>query len=83
MDVQREVLAILDEVLNLGGRSAGFGPKTPLLGSVPELDSMAVVALITAIEERLGVVFEDEDIDATTFASVGNLLAYVNKRLAA
>jgi acyl carrier protein len=42
---------------------------------------MAVVALITAIEERLGIAFEDEDIDATTFASVGNLLAYVNKRL--
>lgn len=83
VDVQREVLAILDEVLNLGGRSAGFGPTTPLLGSVPELDSMAVVALITAIEERLGIVFEDEDIDATTFASVGNLLTYVNKRLAA
>lgn len=83
MDVQKEVLAILDEVLSLGGRSAGFGPSTPLLGSVPELDSMAVVALITAIEERLGIAFQDEDIDATTFASVGNLLAYVNKRLEA
>ena len=83
MDVQKEVLRVLDEVLSLGGRSAGFGRDTHLLGAIPELDSMAVVSLITALEERLGVVVDDDDIDGATFESVGSLVDFVAGRLQA
>ena len=44
MDTKKEVLSILDEVLSLGGRAAEFDLDTPLLGALPDLDSMAVVA---------------------------------------
>jgi hypothetical chaperone protein len=54
MNVEQEVLQVLDEVLSLGGRSASFSRDTHLLGAIPELDSMAVVSLITTLEERLG-----------------------------
>ncbi len=82
MDAQREVLKLLDDVLSLGGRSAGFTADTPLLGAIPELDSMAVVTLITSMEERLGLVIDDDAIDGSTFATVGSLTAFVEQQLA-
>jgi len=81
--VVKEVIAVLEGVLNLKGRAAGFTSETPLLGHVPELDSMAVVAVITGIEERFGFVVEDDEVDGSTFSSVGSLAAFVQSKLAA
>ena len=83
MNVLNELLSVLDEVLSLGGRSAGFDRQTPLLGAVPELDSMAVVTLITSLEERFGITVDDDDIDGETFATVGALADFVTAKLAA
>ena len=77
MDVLSHVIQVLDEVLALGGRGLHFDRETPLLGAVPELDSMAVVALITTLEERLGVELPDDEINASAFASVGALADFV------
>ena len=73
---------MLDEVLSLNGRSASFTRSTHLLGSVPELDSMAVVALITGMEERFGIVIDDDDIDGKVFGDVGTLSDFVVSKLA-
>ena len=81
MNTQQEVLRILDEVLSLGGRASAFGPDTALLGAIPELDSMAVVTLITSLEEQLGIVVDDDDIDGATFATVGSLTDFVSAKL--
>lgn len=83
MNVNQEVLRILDEVLSLGGRAKSFGPGTPLLGAIPELDSMAVVSLITSLEEQLGIIVDDDDIDGATFETVGTLTEFVSAKLAA
>jgi len=83
LDVQAEVLKVLDEVLSLRGRSAQFNASTPLLGSIPELDSMAVVGVITGLEERFGMTVEDDDLDGATFATVGSLSDFVRGKLAA
>lgn len=82
MDVHAEVLRVLDEVLSLGGRARSFGPDTPLLGAIPELDSMAVVSLITTLEEQLGISVDDDDIDGGTFATVGSVVDFVASKLA-
>ena len=82
MDVTKEVLRILDEVLSLNGRAAAFTHGTPLLGAIPELDSMAVVTLITTLEEQFGLVVNDDDIDGATFATVGSLTDFVSSKLA-
>lgn len=82
MDVLKEVLRVLDEVLSLAGRSAGFSRDTALLGAIPELDSMAVVSLITALEDQFGLVVDDDDIDGSTFATVGSLSDFVSSKLA-
>ena len=83
MNVEREVIRLLDEVLNLGGRAPAFTRDTHLLGAIPELDSMAVVSLITALEEQLGVAVDDEDIGGDTFATVGSLVDYVSGKIEA
>ena len=81
--MQHEVIAIVGRVLDLGARSAGFGPDTPLLGSVPELDSMAVATLITSLEDHFGFVVADDEIDGATFATVGTVIDFVQGKLAA
>jgi acyl carrier protein len=81
MDITRQVLLVLDEVLSLNGRSAQFTRDTHLLGAIPELDSMAVVALITGLEDRFGIVVDD-DIDGATFATVGSVVDFVRDRAA-
>lgn len=83
LDTKNEVLSILDEVLSLDGAAAQFDLDTPLLGALPDLDSMAVVGLINIIEERFGFVIEDDEIDGSTFASVGSLVEFVDGKLAA
>lgn len=82
MDIRKELTAILDELLSLGGRAATFEEHTALLGALPELDSMAVVGVIGAIEERFGVVFDDDEIDGAAFATFGSLLQLVENKLA-
>lgn len=82
MNTQQEVLAVLDQILSLKGRTAGFSAETPLLGAIPELDSMAVVGVLTALEERFGFVVEDDEIDGSTFATVGSLVEFVDAKLA-
>ncbi len=83
MDTKQEVLAILDDVLSLKGRSAAFTLETPLLGALPELDSMAVVAVITTLEERFGLVVDDDEIDGAVFATLGTLVDFVQNKLVA
>jgi acyl carrier protein len=79
---EKELLGILDEILSLNGRALTFGPDTPLLGAIPELDSMAVVAVITSIEERFGFIAGDDELDGSTFATVGSLLEFIETKLA-
>lgn len=81
MDIERELLGLIDEVLSLGGRAMGFERDTPLLGAVPELDSMAVVGLINMMEEHFGFIVEDDEIDGLAFATVGTLTDFVQGKL--
>lgn len=83
MNVTQEIIRLLDEVLSLNGRSCAFTRETPLLGAIPELDSMAVVSLITGLENHFGLVVDDDDIDGATFATVGSLVDFVNDKLTA
>lgn len=76
------VLEILETELALNGRAAGFTADTPLLGALPELDSMAVIGLINAMQERFGFYIEDDEIDGSAFATVGAMVGFVENKLA-
>lgn len=82
MNVTQEVISVLSEVLSLGPRAASMGRDTPLLGAIPELDSMAVVTLITTLEQQFGLTIGDDEIDGSTFATVGSLSDFVSDHLA-
>jgi acyl carrier protein len=83
VSITEEVVSILVSVLNLKGKSARFTADTPLLGHIQELDSMAVVGVISAIEERFGFAVDDDEIDGSTFATVGSLAEFVRSKLQA
>ena len=75
-----QVKTLLADVLNLGPAGAALGADSPLLGSLPELDSMAVVTLIGALEEHFGIAIDDDAISASTFATLGSLAAFVEQK---
>ena len=81
MTVLLETLHVLDDTLGLKGRSNAFGPQTPLLGALPELDSMAVVSLISALEAHFGVTLPDDEIDGSVFGTVGALADFVERQV--
>jgi len=72
-----EVKTILIDVLNLGDAGRALDAGSPLLGSLPELDSMAVVSLIGALEDHFDIAIDDDDISASTFETLGSLAAFV------
>ncbi len=75
--VEDTVRAVLRDVLGIdAARAAAFDNATPLFGALPELDSMAVAGLLTELEDRLGIVIDDDDVDAEMLASFGNLADY-------
>ena len=82
MNVQEDVVDVLEQVLRIGARSRSLKTDSPLLGSIPELDSMAVVGIVTSLEERFGFVIDDDEIDGSTFATLGALVAFVDGKLA-
>jgi acyl carrier protein len=79
--MHEEVKAIVADVLQLGGKVDSWTADTPLLGSIPELDSMAVVAILTSFEDAYGFVVEDDEISAETFATLGTLTGFVERKL--
>lgn len=74
------VRELLSEILGLAqDQVSGFADCTALFGSLPEFDSMAVANFLTALEERLGVLIDDDDVDAEDFASFGSLTEFVER----
>ena len=81
MNVAEDIKTMLADVLSLGARKSQLNESTPLLGSIPELDSMAVVNIITAMEDRFGISVSDDEISADTFATLGSLVGFVERKL--
>ena len=75
-----EVVQLVGEVLQLGSTLEGFTEHTQLLGSIPEFDSMAVVSVVTAIEENYGIIIDDDEISAEVFETLGTLHNFVREK---
>ena len=77
-----EVKAVVGNALQLGDRLRNMNETSALLGAVPELDSMAVVNVITALEERFDITVADDEIGAAAFETLGSLTRFVESKLA-
>ena len=81
MSTAAKVISILTESLSLGSAAQSLTADAPLLGAIPEFDSMAVLAVITRLEEVFGIRIADDEISADTFESVASLTAFVEQKL--
>lgn len=81
MQDYEDLKTILDNVLGLGERKNLLTAEFALIGNIPEFDSIAVVSLITALEEHYGIVIEDDEISAETFETLGSLSNFVARKL--
>ena len=79
-EVDETVRSLLTDVLGLNkSRVAKFDDETELFGALPEFDSMAVATLLTEMEERLGILIEDEDVEAEDLMSFGRLVSLAER----
>ena len=80
-EVDATLRAVLVDVLGLDpDRVARFDESTALFGALPEFDSMAVAGLLTELEERLGILIEDHEVDADMLESFGSLLTFARAK---
>jgi acyl carrier protein len=79
-EVEETVRALLVDVLGLAkSRVAKFDDETELFGALPEFDSMAVATLLTEMEERLGILIEDDDVEAEDLMTFGRLMSLAKR----
>ena len=81
MNAFDDVKNILIDILSLDSRTVKLDRRTALLGEIPEFDSMAVISVITAIEEQFDVIVEDDEIDADTFETIGSLCEFLESKV--
>ncbi len=78
------IRAVLKDILALGAdRVAAFDDDTALFGALPELDSMAVAGVLTELEDRLGILIEDDEVDGEMLESFGALRRFADAKVAA
>lgn len=81
VNIESELRELLDGALSLGGRGLKLTADSKLFGALPELDSVGVVSVLTALEDRYGIAVEDDEISAETFATLGSFTAFVSSKL--
>ena len=52
-----------------------------LVGNI--LDSMAITNLVLGLEEHFDFIFEDDELSADVFETVGSLTDFINKKISA
>ena len=79
--VETTVRAVLADILGLSAdRVTAFTADTPLFGALPELDSMAVASVLTELEDRLGILIEDDEIDGEMLETFGALVRFAARK---
>ncbi len=82
LDIEITVRGVLRDVLGLSDdRVAAFDETTPLFGALPELDSLAVAGVLTEIEDRLGILIEDDEVDGEMLESFGSLTRFAAQKV--
>lgn len=83
MNTLEQIRGILRDTLTLGDRANALTANSPLLGGIPEFDSMAVVNVLTTLEDEFGITVADDEVSADVFETLGTLTAFVDRKLGA
>lgn len=81
MDVTEKLKGVLRDTLQLGPRASALNASSGLLGSLPEFDSMAVVGVLTMIEDEFGITIADDEVSAEVFETLGSLATFVSSKV--
>jgi len=73
-----EITDVVVQTLGIQERAASLDASTPLFGAMPELDSLAVLELVSALEDRFDIVVEDEEFGGEIFETLGSLAEFVD-----
>lgn len=76
-----EVKEVVVAVLGVEDRAASIDRTTELLGGMPEFDSMAVVEVVAALEDRFGITVDGDEVTADIFGTLGDLGDFVAAKL--
>jgi acyl carrier protein len=80
-EIASQIKQLLIDTLSLDLSVEDMDDDMLLLGDIPEFDSMAIVSVITAIEEFYGINLEDEELSAEIFETVEALVDFVESKL--
>jgi acyl carrier protein len=81
MSLQTELQQLLKEILQLDEVET-WTPETEILGAIAEFDSMAIVTVLTAVEENYGIMIEDDEVSAEVFETLGSLVEFIEQKVA-
>lgn len=81
MSLADDIKRILKDTLVLGDEVETLDASSPLLGAIPELDSVGVVSVLTALEDEFDIVVEDDEISAAVFKTLGTLTDFLQEKL--
>lgn len=74
------LIVLLEEVLNIKNSNYNLTKDSLLLGSIPELDSQMFVKVLSEIEKKFNIRFDDDEIDANNFKTIGSLAALIESK---
>ncbi len=80
-EIVERLKPLLRDTLQLGKRADALTASSRLLGGIPEFDSMAVVTVITLIEEQFDITLDDDEVSADVFESLGALAEFVHTKV--
>jgi acyl carrier protein len=84
MDINDRMLeavkAVIVDTLGIEDRAGALNMSTPLFGSMPELDSFAVLELVTSLEARFGFQIDGSEFTGELFETVGSLVEFVMEK---
>ncbi|MET0897027.1 MAG: acyl carrier protein [Mycobacterium sp.] len=78
-DTLDRVKVVIVKTLGVQDRAATLEASTELFGSLPELDSMAVVTLAVNLEREFDFEIDDEDFTGEVFETIGTLADFVEQ----
>ena len=79
--LQAGLVTLLAATLGLPSSAITVHPETPVLGAIPELDSMSVMTFLINMEEAYDVVIHDDEVDAAIFQTIGSLTDFLQVKL--
>ncbi len=80
-DLASTLRQILESAVGKRALPARLDDGTTLLGAIPEFDSMAVLGVLTSLQDELGIRIDDDEISAEIFETFGELRRFVAAKL--